>query len=141
MPASAAAATMIPINSLWIIASFSLCLSMNFAGTRFFTMLVDTPSIRPEAQPITVISMPPHIIPPMNGGNESIMNRERTSSGLISMPFALTVSPTHAPRRPIGGISTADAKAPLLAVSASFAAASDWMYICVVKTPTIIEAR
>ncbi len=43
------------------------------------------------------------------------------------MPFALTVSPTQAPRRPIGGIRIADAKAPFLAVPASLAAASDWM--------------
>jgi len=98
---------------------------MKFSGIRFFTIFVDIPRISPDAHPITVISIPPHMIPPKNGGKESIMNQERTPSGLISIPLALTESPIQTPRKPIGGMRSADAKAPFFAVWASFAAARD----------------
>ena len=89
---------------------------MNFSGTRFFAIFVETPNISPEAHPITVMSIPPQIIPPKSGGKESMINHDNTSSGLISMPLARTVSPIHVPRRPIGGIKRAEANAPFLAV-------------------------
>ena len=84
---------------------------------------------------------PPQISPPKSGGKDSMMNHDSTLSGAISTPLARTESPIQAPSSPIGGISTAEAKAPVRAAAASLAAANDCMYICVVKTPTIIEAR